>query len=448
MPLCPQVTITPITVTSTGMTQTSVVAANAPATTEQLQTTDAAVAIAVADATAAAAAAAAAQASATTAYDTAVAANTAASTAQTTANGKNKVTYSTSAPGSTANALGDIWFQYGTTAPNVGRIIAQYSGAGGTSWTQTTVSGLVIANIDAGSITTGTLAVALGITGTSGNFSVNAVTGALVASSATITGTVNALSGYFGTATNGFSISSTGLVGVGTGVIVGGSIATAASGARITLNASGDNTIKLHPDSSSNPGYIQAYSSGSYGILRINGPYTSGWDNSNIQLYSLSASLSYVQLTADVVTVLGGFTVTDGSIFSGSVEFNSNITYPGASTASGSTLVLVSTGKRIGFVSSSRKTKSNIVPLTTGSYLEKVLSLEPVAFDWKEQPSDMPYRRNYGLIAEDTYLIPEIESVVNLNEADEPITISYDRITPFLVMAIKELTARLEALGG
>jgi hypothetical protein len=430
------------------MTQTSVIAANAPATTEQLSVTDAAAAQAVADATAAQTAAAAAQASATTAYDTAVAANTAASTAQATANGKNKVTYSTSAPGSTANAVGDIWFQYGTAAPNVGRIIAQYSGAGGTSWTQTTISGLVVANLDAGSITTGTLSVALGITGTGGNFSVNAVTGALVASSATITGTVNALSGYFGTSTNGFSISSTGLVGVGSGVIVGGSIATAASGARITLNSAGDNTIKLHPDSSSNPGYIQAYSVGGYGILRINGPYTSGWDNSNIQLYSLSASLSYVQLTGDVVSVLGGFTVTDGSIFSGSAEFNSNITYPGASTASGSTLVLVSTGKRIGFVSSSRKTKSNIVPLTPGSYLDKVLSLEPVAFDWKDQPSDMPYRRNYGLIAEDTFLIPEIESVVNLNEADEPITISYDRITPFLVMAIKELTARLDALGG
>jgi hypothetical protein len=36
MPLCPQITITPITVTSTGMTQTSVIAANTPATTEQL----------------------------------------------------------------------------------------------------------------------------------------------------------------------------------------------------------------------------------------------------------------------------------------------------------------------------------------------------------------------------------------------------------------------------
>jgi hypothetical protein len=122
------------------------------------------VAAAYAQALQAQADATAAQASATDAYNTAVAANTAASTAQTTANGKNKVTYSTAAPGTTSNAANDIWFQYGTAAPNVGRIVAQYIGNGGTSWTQTTVSGLVIANIDAGSITTGTLSVGLGIT--------------------------------------------------------------------------------------------------------------------------------------------------------------------------------------------------------------------------------------------------------------------------------------------
>ena len=426
----------------------SVIAANAPATTEQVNAADAAAAQAVADAAAAQATAAAAQASAATAYDTAVAANTAASAAQTTANGKNKVTYSTSAPGSTANSAGDIWFRYGTSAPNVGRIIAQYSGAGGTSWTQTTVSGLVIANIDAGSITTGTLSVGLGITTGTGTFTVNAVTGALFADSATIKGQVSATSGYFGTATDGFSITSTGLVGIGSGVIIGGSIATAASGTRITLNASGDNQIKIYPDASLQPGYIAASSVSGTGSLRINGPYTSGWNNSNIQLYSLASTTSYIQLTGDVVSVLGGFTVSAGSIFSGSAQFSSSITYPGAATASGSTLVLVSTGSRIGYISSSRKTKKNITPLVPGDYLNKVLSLEPSSFDWLDQPEDMPYRRNYGLMAEDTYEIPEIESVVNLDQDGNPITISYDRLTPFLVMAIKELTARLEALGG
>ena len=78
-----------------------------------------------------------------------------ATAAQSTANGKNTVYYSTSAPGSTANTAGYIWFQYSS-----GIIVAQFIGAGGTSWTSTTVGNAVIANLDAGKITTGILNVA------------------------------------------------------------------------------------------------------------------------------------------------------------------------------------------------------------------------------------------------------------------------------------------------
>ena len=78
-----------------------------------------------------------------------------ANAAQATADGKNTVYYSTSAPGSTPNTAGDIWFQYSS-----GIIVAQYSGAGGTSWTSTTIGNAVIANLDAGKITTGLLNVA------------------------------------------------------------------------------------------------------------------------------------------------------------------------------------------------------------------------------------------------------------------------------------------------
>jgi len=77
------------------------------------------------------------------------------STAQSTADGKNKVNYSTSDPGSTANTAGDIWFKYAS-----GVVVAQYVGAGGTTWTSTTIGNTVIANLDAGKITTGFLSVA------------------------------------------------------------------------------------------------------------------------------------------------------------------------------------------------------------------------------------------------------------------------------------------------
>jgi hypothetical protein len=134
---------------------------------------------------------------AATALSTAQQAALDAGIAQSTANGKNKVTYSTNEPGSTANTAGDIWYQYGSTAPNVGRIIAQFMGAGGTSWTPTTVSGLVIANIDAGSITTGTLSVGIGITGSSGSFNLDAVTGILTANGVNVSGAITATSGTF-----------------------------------------------------------------------------------------------------------------------------------------------------------------------------------------------------------------------------------------------------------
>lgn len=81
--------------------------------------------------------------------------DTAISTAQSTANGKNKVYYSTSTPGSTANTAGDIWWQYSS-----GIVIGQYVGAGGTSWTSAPIGNAVIANLDAGKITTGFIDVA------------------------------------------------------------------------------------------------------------------------------------------------------------------------------------------------------------------------------------------------------------------------------------------------
>lgn len=77
------------------------------------------------------------------------------STAQSTANGKNKVYYNTAAPGSTPNTAGDIWWQYSS-----GVVVGQFVGGGGTTWTSAPIGNAVIANLDAGKITTGFLDVA------------------------------------------------------------------------------------------------------------------------------------------------------------------------------------------------------------------------------------------------------------------------------------------------
>ena len=187
-----------------------------------------------------------AAAQATIAQSQATIASTQATTAQASANGKNKVWYSTGAPGTTANNVGDIWYQYGTTGTNANKVIAQWSGAGGNSWTSVTISGLVIANIDAGSITTGTLsAIQIGAGSGGTQFTVSStgvmtakgasIQGAIVADSGTFNGSVKASSGYFGGTTDYWSIGSQGITGVGSAEITGGKI----NGSSIAIGTGG-----------------------------------------------------------------------------------------------------------------------------------------------------------------------------------------------------------------
>lgn len=404
---------------------------------------------AIATANAAAAAAASAQTSAATAYATAVAANTAASTAQTTANGKNKVTYSTSAPGSTANAVGDIWFQYGTSSPNVGRIIAQYMGNGGTSWTQTTVSGLVIANIDAGSITTGTLSVALGITTGTGTFTVNAVTGALFADSATIKGEINATSGYFGTLTNGWSVGSTGLVGVGSGTIVTstgsnrivlGSSANALSfyyaGSPLThmVATTGGAGVWLHYGASPSP------STRAYPLVNVSSSDASIEGSSTYQIVSSS--------TGNVIYGAASFTST--GTFTGGLTANGELYAAGhGTTANAANGYVFTTGGRIArSTASSARYKENIVNLLDVAELNprKLLELPIRAFTYKDgqlPETDDRYKQLIpGFIAEEVDAIYPIAT----DYVDGPESWNERMIVPGLLALIQEQEARIKAL--
>jgi len=75
--------------------------------------------------------------------------------AQQSASGKNKITYSLNAPSNTSNpgtAAGDVWFRRNDN----GVIIAQYEWTG-SQWIERKIENAVIANIDAGKITAGTI---------------------------------------------------------------------------------------------------------------------------------------------------------------------------------------------------------------------------------------------------------------------------------------------------
>ena len=188
------------------------------------------------------------------------------STAQSTANGKNKVYYDTVAPGSTANTAGDIWWQYAS-----GIVIGQYVGAGGTSWTSAPIGNAVIANLDAGKITTGYLDVA----GT-----VKITTSATASASANANAARIEISSLGFYAYNGsdatVSITNTGTAAF-TGTITGssftgGTFRTTASGTRIEMTSGASNYIYFY-GSTSQPG-----------VLRI--------DNDNINLWAPGSTLA------------------------------------------------------------------------------------------------------------------------------------------------------------
>lgn len=179
MPLCPQITNTPITVSQTADYTVTSVTPITPATsadTSNLQTQ--------------------------------------ITTAQATADGKNKVNYSTSSPSGSGTNVGDIWWQY-----SGGIVIGQWSWSGA-AWVSSPISSAVIANLDAAKITSGIIS-SIEYNNGSGTFRVTPA-GALTATNATITGAITATSGSFtGAITStsgtigGFTIASTYLSGSG-----------------------------------------------------------------------------------------------------------------------------------------------------------------------------------------------------------------------------------------
>jgi hypothetical protein len=411
----------------------------------QATSAQAAAATASAQATAASVQAGIAQAQATTALANAATAYNAAigslqPSASTIVNSTNQML---------AIATNGITVYSGSSSSSGARVVMNSAGlAGYNSGGSATfsISASTGAAVFSGSVTGST------ITGGTLNIAGNAIidsSGLLTATGATITGTINATAGYFGTTTNGFSINSTGMIGVGGGIISGGTITTSTGANAVVLD--GPNNALGIKYGGTYAGWLLGIGSGAFMMHYGTSPSTTGYPRTSVS--STTASLAADGSNSLSITTSGNNmqgSMTFGgttNTFTNSVVLNGTTTYPGAATASGSTLVLVGTGSRIGYVSSSRTTKKNIEPLA-GTYMDKIKALRPVSFDWLSQPEDMPYRRNYGFIAEDTYLIPEVESVVNLNEHGAPITISYDRLAPFFAKALQEIDARLSTLEG
>jgi hypothetical protein len=307
MPLCPQITNTPITVTQTAdFTVTSVIpliansydglANNIEETNAEAAAALAAAASATTTANSAAAVAGAAQSTANTALANAATAYTAAigslqPSASTIVNASNQMT---------AIAANGITVYSGSSATTGARVVLNSTGLAGfnSGGTATfSISASTGAAVFSGSVTGAT------ITASTMNIGGNAIidaSGLLTATGATITGTINATAGYFGTSTNGFSISSTGLVGVGTGTIVGGTI----QGATFN-NGSGTFFVSSAGVVTAISGTIGGWSLTSTSISKTVGTKTMTLDSSN--------AILTITDTSSGIFAGGGINITSGS---------------------------------------------------------------------------------------------------------------------------------------
>lgn len=111
----------------------------------------------------------------------------------------------------------------------------------------------------------------------------------------------------------------------------------------------------------------------------------------------------------------------------------------------GTTVVQASGYLRVS--SSSRRYKENIQPIT-GNSIGLVNMLQPVTFSYKPEFSRVEINPTTpGLIAEDVHDIEGLRGVVNYNENEEPESISYERLSVFLAMAIKELSNKVDSIS-
>lgn len=269
-----------------------------------------------------------------------------ANAAQTTANGKNKVIYSLSAASGVGTTVGDIWFQYNGS----GQIIAQWEWTG-SSWSSKTIGSAVIANLDAGKITAGTISAAISLeaaTITGGSININS--GTFVVTSG---GSVTITAGSFNINSGTFQVSNAGAITATSGTVGGWTLDSGGylrnAGLTTFLYPStgpggNANTYAIYSDRGFLGSVLQVQSSSTTALYAPSGGL-------NVGLGITAAGSSFVVSSAGAITSVGNITST-GSLSTGSSTFvvssGGNITSVGSITASGaistsSTLSVTST---------------------------------------------------------------------------------------------------------
>ena len=366
--------------------------------------------------------------------DTAIAAAAAAATAaQSTADGKNKVYRQATSPGTSGNAVGDLWFD--TANDNK---ISRWDGS---SWVANTLgnnalasisanklnagsidaSVITVSNINAGNISTGTLAAARIA---AGSLNASVITAGTITASQIATGTITATQIAAGTITAS---------NLATGTLSANNITTGTLSASVALNATSGTIagFTLNATTITNGSTMTLYNNGDF--------YTGGVVSSTGGLYS-TAACSF----GSTLNVTGTATL-------GATTHSGTMTYAGIATGSGSTMVIVTTGSRVAYTTSSERFKQEIQYIGTTGWLDKVLAMKPITYKTSEDftIAGEPNETQYGFLAEDIYdLGGGLEKTVVLDPLGDPFSLSYDRLTVFLMLAIKELKAEIDQLKG
>ena len=397
--------------------------------------------------------------------DTAIStAQSAATAAQTTADGKNKIYRQGTSPGTTGNAIGDIWFN--TASDNA---ISRWDG---TSWVSTALgnnalvsigaskitagtidaSVITVSNLNAGNISTGTLAAARIATG---SLDASKITAGTITASQIATGTITATQIAGGTIT-ATQISSS---YVYAGTIAAGNISAGTLSASVALTATSGTIGSFNISStylgnlagyywnassgafSTNNIYIQA-SSGATGISMQNG--------ANIGMGGGNINCGAGNVTSTGTGQFGVATITT-SLGCAASAFSGAMTYAGIATGSGTPMVCVVSGSRVAQTTSSERFKQDINYISSTGWLDKVLAMKPITYKTSEDftTAGEPNETQIGFLAEDIYDIGGgLETAVILDPLGDPFSLSYDRFTIFLMLAIKELKTEIDELKG
>lgn len=372
--------------------------------------------------------AATAIANAATAYAQANTATFNAGVAQSTADGKNKVHYSTSGP-SGSGTNGDIWFVLNGSQ----NVTAQYTYQSG-SWVQNQITSTVIANLDAGRITSGTIT-SIAMNNGSGTFSVDA-SGNLIASSATITGTIYASSGTFTGTVTATSGTFTGTVQATSGYL--GSASTGWNFASAGYMYNNALTTILYPSDSQN-----VYALITNRAIEADNGYQAklgcNWD-----VGGSTISNSYWRSNARIIPG------TDNSFSNGASSLRWSVIYAATGTIN----------------TSDERIKTDIKPTNLG--LNFIEALNPVSYKFKigtneynKETGDVTpipgVRTHYGLIAQEVKAALDQVApgqdfagwvLTDVNDPDSEQGLRYESFISPLIKAVQELNARVKQLEG